>query len=197
MSSLVDPDSFWIDAYFAETSLRRIPKRSSNPSDGWSTANSFVAMSAPNAQPDEAGLASANPIFTWVRLAQRVPVRIHIDQAPDGVLPGSWHDSYRADSSSTRARPLCGCSARRAAPRSWKFPLGRIVPDIAGNELAQMAQAPQPLKRGRIELQLRYVRITWTAEKRRSYQARYEHPVLITGLCKWWCWPASKIRNIP
>ena len=41
--------------------------------------------------------ASANPIFTWVRLAQRVPVRIYIDQAPDGVLPGSWHDSYRAD----------------------------------------------------------------------------------------------------
>jgi multidrug resistance efflux pump len=26
-----------------------------------------------------------NPIFTWVRLAQRVPVQIHIDQVPDGV----------------------------------------------------------------------------------------------------------------
>jgi multidrug resistance efflux pump len=26
-----------------------------------------------------------NPIFTWVRLAQRVPVRIHIDQVPDSV----------------------------------------------------------------------------------------------------------------
>jgi multidrug resistance efflux pump len=26
-----------------------------------------------------------NPIFTWVRLAQRVPVRIRIDQTPDGV----------------------------------------------------------------------------------------------------------------
>jgi len=30
-------------------------------------------------------LPSVNPIFTWVRLAQRVPVRIHIDQVPDGV----------------------------------------------------------------------------------------------------------------
>jgi multidrug resistance efflux pump len=38
-----------------------------------------------NAQPDPAGLASVNPIFTWVRLAQRVPVRIHLDQVPDGV----------------------------------------------------------------------------------------------------------------
>jgi hypothetical protein len=26
-----------------------------------------------------------NPIFTWVRLAQRVPVRIKIDRIPDGV----------------------------------------------------------------------------------------------------------------
>jgi multidrug resistance efflux pump len=26
-----------------------------------------------------------NPIFTWVRLAQRVPVRIRINQVPDGV----------------------------------------------------------------------------------------------------------------
>jgi multidrug resistance efflux pump len=38
-----------------------------------------------NSQPDQAGLASVNPIFTWVRLAQRVPVRIHIDQVPNGV----------------------------------------------------------------------------------------------------------------
>jgi multidrug resistance efflux pump len=38
-----------------------------------------------NAQPNGQGLASVNPIFTWVRLAQRIPVRIHIDQVPDGV----------------------------------------------------------------------------------------------------------------
>ena len=30
------------------------------------------------------GRASLNPIFSWVRLAQRVPVRIHIDHVPDG-----------------------------------------------------------------------------------------------------------------
>jgi multidrug resistance efflux pump len=39
----------------------------------------------PNAKPDQAGLASVNPIFTWVRLAQRVPVHIHIDQVTEGV----------------------------------------------------------------------------------------------------------------
>ena len=31
------------------------------------------------------GLQNVNPIFTWVRLAQRIPVRIHIDRVPEGV----------------------------------------------------------------------------------------------------------------
>ena len=39
-----------------------------------------------NAQPNQQGLATVNPIFTWVRLAQRIPVRIQIDQVPDGVV---------------------------------------------------------------------------------------------------------------
>ena len=42
-------------------------------------------INVPNAQPDASGLASVNPIFTFVRLAQRVPVRIHIDEVPEGV----------------------------------------------------------------------------------------------------------------
>ena len=31
-------------------------------------------------------IADVNPTFNWVRLAQRVPVRIHIDEVPEGVL---------------------------------------------------------------------------------------------------------------
>ncbi len=91
--SIVDSDSFWIDGYFEETSLGRI--HDGDPAtiklmgykqlvrghvDGVARG-----INIPNAQPDQAGLASVNPIFTWVRLAQRVPVRIHIDQVPDGV----------------------------------------------------------------------------------------------------------------
>jgi multidrug resistance efflux pump len=30
-------------------------------------------------------LANVNPTFEWVRLAQRIPTRIHIDDVPDGV----------------------------------------------------------------------------------------------------------------
>lgn len=38
----------------------------------------------------DAQLANVNPAFTWVRLAQRIPVRIVIDQVPTGVrlVPG-------------------------------------------------------------------------------------------------------------
>src|SRR3984893_264036 len=91
--SLVDADSFWIDGYFEETNLGRI--HDGDPAIvklmGYSqlvrgqVAGVARGINIPNAQPDHAGLASVNPIFTWVRLAQRVPVRIRIDQVPDGV----------------------------------------------------------------------------------------------------------------
>jgi multidrug resistance efflux pump len=42
-------------------------------------------INVPNAQAGPRGLARVNPIFTWVRLAQRIPVRIHIDHVPEGV----------------------------------------------------------------------------------------------------------------
>ncbi|MDB5635965.1 MAG: family efflux transporter, subunit [Bradyrhizobium sp.] len=91
--ALVDADSFWIDGYFNETSLERI--HDGDPATvklmGYTqlvrghVGGVARGINVPNAQPDQAGLASVNPIFTWVRLAQRVPVRIHIDQVPEGV----------------------------------------------------------------------------------------------------------------
>ncbi len=44
------------------------------------------AINVANAQPNGQGVATVNPIFTWVRLAQRIPVRIKIDHVPDGVI---------------------------------------------------------------------------------------------------------------
>ncbi|MET3905682.1 multidrug resistance efflux pump [Bradyrhizobium sp. S3.3.6] len=91
--SVVNADSFWVDGYFEETSLSKIHE--SDPAAvkllGYrqvlrghveSTARGITVA---NAQPDASGLASVNPIFTWVRLAQRVPVRIRIDHVPDNV----------------------------------------------------------------------------------------------------------------
>ena len=91
--SVVNADSFWVDGYFEETNLGRI--REGDPATiklmGYSQivrghVDSVArGIDVANAQPDPSGLASVNPIFTWVRLAQRVPVRIHIDQVPDGL----------------------------------------------------------------------------------------------------------------
>jgi multidrug resistance efflux pump len=44
------------------------------------------AINVANAQPNSQGVASVNPIFTWVRLAQRIPVRIHIDEVPPDII---------------------------------------------------------------------------------------------------------------
>src|ERR1700730_7242862 len=91
--SLVDADSFWIDGYFEENNLGSI--REGDPASiklmGYSqivhghVGSLARGINVANAQPNGQGLATVNPIFTWVRLAQRIPVRIRIDDVPDGV----------------------------------------------------------------------------------------------------------------
>jgi multidrug resistance efflux pump len=92
--SLVDADSFWVDGYFEETKLE--PIRVGNPAEiklmGYRQivrghVDSIArGINVANAQPNGQGLANVNPIFTWVRLAQRIPVRVHIDEVRDGVV---------------------------------------------------------------------------------------------------------------
>jgi multidrug resistance efflux pump len=91
--SVIDADSYWVDGYFEESNLASI--REGDPAKvklmGYTqivtghVGSIARGINVPNAQPDQAGLASVNPIFTWVRLAQRVPVHIDIDKVPDGV----------------------------------------------------------------------------------------------------------------
>jgi multidrug resistance efflux pump len=91
--SVVNADSYWVDAYFEETKLDAI-----KPGDhatvklmGYRAllqghvASIARGITVANAASGQAGLAEVNPIFTWVRLAQRVPVRIQLDHVPDGV----------------------------------------------------------------------------------------------------------------
>jgi multidrug resistance efflux pump len=92
--SLVDADSFWVDGYFEETNLA--PIRVGDPAQIKLMGHSQIirgrvdsiarAINVANAQPNNQGVATVNPIFTWVRLAQRIPVRIHIDEVPPGVV---------------------------------------------------------------------------------------------------------------
>ena len=92
--ALVDSDSFWIAGYFEETKLERIHEGDPAlaalmgyraPVQGH-VESLARGINTPNADPGSQGLASVNPVFTWVRLAQRIPVRIHIDHVPPGVV---------------------------------------------------------------------------------------------------------------
>lgn len=91
--SIVNTDSYWIDGYFEETQLASI--REGNPVSIKLMGSTEVlrghvsslarAIVVENAQPGVSGVAKVNPIFTWVRLAQRVPVRITIEEHPKDV----------------------------------------------------------------------------------------------------------------
>lgn len=88
--SLVDGDSFWVTGYFDETALPSIHigapatiklMGASNMIQG--RVNSFArGIAVANVQANSSGLPLVNPVFAWVRLAQRVPVRIHLDEVP-------------------------------------------------------------------------------------------------------------------
>jgi multidrug resistance efflux pump len=92
--SVVDADSFWVDGYFEEANLG--PIQVDDPAEvklmGYDpivrghVGSIARAINVANAQPNGQGVATVNPIFTWVRLAQRIPVRVHIDHVPPGVI---------------------------------------------------------------------------------------------------------------
>jgi multidrug resistance efflux pump len=92
--SVVDANSFWVDGYFEETSLAsiRVGDAAQIRLMGYTQivrghVDSIArAIKVSNAQPNSQGVATVNPIFTCVRLAQRIPVRIHIDEVPPGVV---------------------------------------------------------------------------------------------------------------
>ena len=91
--SVLDSTSFYVYGFFEETKLRNI--RVGDPAlvalmgfpDPLRGHVQSIArgINTPNTVPGDLGLATVNPVFTWVRLAQRIPVRIHIDQVPDTV----------------------------------------------------------------------------------------------------------------
>ena len=87
---VVDAASLHVDGYFEETKLAGI--RAGDPvtvqlmGDGRRFA-AHVESISPGIEDRERSpsgdlLANINPTFNWVRLAQRIPVRIHIDSAP-------------------------------------------------------------------------------------------------------------------
>ena len=88
--ALINADSFWVDAYFEETFLSQIRdgdaakvKLMGYPEVLRGRVQSLArGISVANAAQSASGLAEVNPVFTFVRLAQRVPVRIHLEAVP-------------------------------------------------------------------------------------------------------------------
>jgi multidrug resistance efflux pump len=91
--SIIDEDSYWVDGYFEETKLARlcVGDRAEARLMGYSApiighiATVTRGISVSNAAASTQGLPNVDPVYTWVRLAQRVPVRIAIDNVPPGV----------------------------------------------------------------------------------------------------------------
>tara|TARA_R110002110_G_scaffold406421_1_gene626484 strand:+ start:321838 stop:322710 length:873 start_codon:yes stop_codon:yes gene_type:complete len=92
--ALVDSSSFWVFGYFRESEIGRFdvgdaarvtlmaypdtPLKGHVQSLGWGIAPS-------DGNPGPYLLPSIKPVFQWIRLAQRVPVRIQLDEIPDNV----------------------------------------------------------------------------------------------------------------
>jgi multidrug resistance efflux pump len=174
--SVVNSDSYWVDAYFEETALGRIQRGDAatiklmgySPLLRGTVQGLSRGVNVPNAQPDASGLASVNPIFTFVRLAQRVPVRIRIDEVPEGVelvagltatvqvepdpapsvsdsKPSSAHVSEAAPQPAPLATPVD--ASRQSAPPQATPPdvTQRATPSAPPSKAAGQPQAaPQP-----------------------------------------------------
>jgi multidrug resistance efflux pump len=92
--ALVDVNSFWIHGFFRENYIKNIrkgdraivtlmtypdtPLEGHVDSLGWGIAQQDGSTGSDL-------LPNISPTFEWIRLAQRVPVRIHVDQVPEGV----------------------------------------------------------------------------------------------------------------
>jgi len=91
--ALVDTASFYVQAYFEETKLPRIQVGA--PVEIWLMGGEQAirgevegisrGITDRNASPDGQLLANVEPTFNWVRLAQRIPVRIKLDSLPEMV----------------------------------------------------------------------------------------------------------------
>lgn len=88
--ALVDSSSFHVSGYFEETKLpkikvgsrARIALMSGEVLDGTVESIAYAITDREN-QPGNRLLANVNPSYTWVKLAQRIPVRLRLERSAD------------------------------------------------------------------------------------------------------------------
>jgi multidrug resistance efflux pump len=96
VTALVDTDTLRVDGYFEETKLAAIhigdPVTVTLMGHGSPLRGHVQSIAGGIVDRDRSDgsnlLADVTPTFSWVRLAQRVPVRVTLDAAPAGLLPG-------------------------------------------------------------------------------------------------------------
>jgi len=91
--ALVDAGSFYVEGYFEETKLVRIHEGDAVTvtlmGESRQIRGHVESIALGIADRDRSTganlLPNVNPTFNWVRLAQRIPVRVQIDRVPQGV----------------------------------------------------------------------------------------------------------------
>ncbi len=131
--AVIDSDSYRVEGYFEETKIPRVaPGDEVNiymMSGGLPLRGHVMSISRGITDIDNSDgpelLANVTPTFEWVRLAQRIPVRIHIDEVPSGVFVSSGMT----------------CTVVLATgPRAWAIPT-----------LAWISTEPSPPNGGRVK----------------------------------------------
>ncbi len=133
--ALVDSHSFYVVGYFEETKLRHI--REGSPAakivlySGNVTLQGHVsgigrAIYDQSVETDSGLVPDIKPNVPWVRLAQRVPVRMEFDQLPDGHDAGLRHHLYRLHWRTTMKSPAWlwqNLPWVKATPAQWRYAL--------------------------------------------------------------------------
>jgi multidrug resistance efflux pump len=91
--AILDASSFWVTGYFEETKMQQIQvgspvqiKLMGFDKAAYGHIESIGrGIENSNDAPGHLGLPNVEATFSWVRLAQRIPVRIHIDRVPPGI----------------------------------------------------------------------------------------------------------------
>ena len=90
---VIDTSSYWIDGYFEETKVHDLDEGDLVRMDLMGYHDPLYGhiesitrgIASNNALVNEQGLPTVDPVYTWVRLAQRIPVRVKIDKLPDDL----------------------------------------------------------------------------------------------------------------
>ncbi|QQX91818.1 efflux RND transporter periplasmic adaptor subunit [Gluconobacter sphaericus] len=90
---IIDTSSYWVDGYFEETKVHDLDEGDLVRMDLMGYHDPLFGhvesitrgIASNNALVNKQGLPEVDPVYTWVRLAQRIPVRVKIDKIPDDL----------------------------------------------------------------------------------------------------------------